>query len=80
MQPQPSEIKYTSDMYDALIVFQTDENNKIQVIMCSLPTSSLSTAKKAISMMGMVATGTNAADTKLYFNDDNDNNLQVLER
>jgi hypothetical protein len=32
------------------------------------------------ALFGMVATGTNAADTKLYFNDDNDNNLQVLER
>ncbi|HEV3090296.1 MAG TPA: hypothetical protein VGX91_02515 [Candidatus Cybelea sp.] len=32
------------------------------------------------SLFGMVATGTNASDTKLYFNDDNDNNLQVLER
>lgn len=31
------------------------------------------------SLFGMVATGTTAADTKLYFNDDNDNNLQVLE-
>ncbi len=31
------------------------------------------------SLFGMVATGTNAANTKLYFNDDNDNNLQVLE-
>ncbi|MGB7048893.1 MAG: hypothetical protein WBD57_11265 [Candidatus Cybelea sp.] len=32
------------------------------------------------SLFGMVATGSNAADTKVYFNDDNDNNLQVLER
>jgi len=32
------------------------------------------------AIFGMVATGTNANDTKLYFNDDNDNNLQVLER
>ncbi len=31
------------------------------------------------ALFGMVATGTTAADTKLYFNDDNDNNLQVLE-
>jgi hypothetical protein len=31
------------------------------------------------ALFGMVATGTNAANTKLYFNDDNDNNLQVLE-
>jgi hypothetical protein len=32
------------------------------------------------AIFGMVATGTNAADTKIYFNDDNDNNLQVLEK
>ena len=32
------------------------------------------------ALFGMVATGSNAANTKLYFNDDNDNNLQVLER
>ena len=32
------------------------------------------------ALFGMVATGTNAANTKIYFNDDNDNNLQVLER
>jgi hypothetical protein len=32
------------------------------------------------AIFGMVATGTNASDTKVYFNDDNDNNLQVLER
>jgi hypothetical protein len=31
------------------------------------------------AIFGMVATGTSTADTKLYFNDDNDNNLQVLE-
>jgi hypothetical protein len=32
------------------------------------------------SIFGMVATGTSAATTKLYFNDDNDNNLQVLQK
>ncbi len=32
------------------------------------------------SIFGMVATGTSAATTKLYFNDDNGNNLQVLEK
>jgi len=31
------------------------------------------------SIFGMVATGTSAATTKLYFNDDNHNDLQVLE-
>jgi hypothetical protein len=32
------------------------------------------------ALFGIVATGSHAADTKLYFNDDNDNNVQVLER
>ena len=31
------------------------------------------------SLFGIVATGTNNANTKVYFNDDNDNNVQVLE-
>jgi hypothetical protein len=32
------------------------------------------------SLFGMVATGTGNSDTKIYFNDDNDNNVQVLEK
>jgi hypothetical protein len=32
------------------------------------------------AIFGIVATGTNDANTKIYFNDDNDNNVQVLER
>jgi hypothetical protein len=32
------------------------------------------------ALFGIVATGTNNADTKVYFNDDNDGNVQVLER
>ena len=32
------------------------------------------------ALFGIVATGTNASDTKIYFNDDNENNVQVLER
>jgi hypothetical protein len=32
------------------------------------------------SLFGIVATGSSDADTKIYFNDDNDNNLQVLEK
>ena len=31
------------------------------------------------AIFGMVATGTSSKDTKLYFNDDNANNLQVLQ-
>jgi hypothetical protein len=32
------------------------------------------------SIFGIVATGNNAADARIYFNDDNHNNLRVLER
>jgi hypothetical protein len=32
------------------------------------------------AIFGMVATGNSAGNTKLYFNDDNANDLQVLER
>jgi hypothetical protein len=32
------------------------------------------------ALFGIVATGTTDANTKIYFNDDNDNNLQVLQR
>ena len=32
------------------------------------------------SIFGIVATGTNLSDTKIYFNDDNDTNVQALEQ
>lgn len=32
------------------------------------------------ALFGIVATGKSNADTKVYFNDDNDNDVQVLER
>jgi hypothetical protein len=32
------------------------------------------------ALFGIVASGTNNSNTKVYFNDDNDNNVQVLER
>lgn len=32
------------------------------------------------ALFGIVATGTNDSNTKIYFNDDNDNDLQVLQR
>ncbi|HLY01445.1 MAG TPA: hypothetical protein VKR56_03005 [Candidatus Cybelea sp.] len=32
------------------------------------------------ALFGIVATGSDDSNTKLYFNDDNDNNLQVLEK
>lgn len=32
------------------------------------------------ALFGIVATGSSDSDTKIYFNDDNDNNVQVLQR
>jgi hypothetical protein len=32
------------------------------------------------ALFGLVVTGSTMSDTKVYFNDDNDNNVQVLER
>jgi hypothetical protein len=32
------------------------------------------------ALFGIVATGTDDSNTKIYFNDDNDNNLQALEK
>lgn len=53
---------------DNLVVANTlDPNGKNLII-------ELSTA-----IFGIVATGTSDADTKVYFNDDNANNVQVLE-
>ena len=39
-----------------------------------------STKAPAGALFGIVATGTNDANTKIYFNDDNDNNVQVLQK
>jgi hypothetical protein len=32
------------------------------------------------AIFGIVATGSSSSDTKVYFNDDNHNNVQVLEQ
>ena len=47
---------------DNKVVFDVKKNasGQIQIIICDMPDSMLSTAQKAISMMGMIATGTAA--------------------
>jgi len=47
---------------DNIVVFDIKKNEagQIQIIICDMPDSMLSTAQKAISMMGMIATGTAA--------------------
>jgi hypothetical protein len=56
-----SEITYKSRLDDDVyIFFEKDAKGNIKVIKCSMPDAFLSTIKKAISMMGMIATGTEA--------------------
>jgi hypothetical protein len=56
----------TADVFyestDNKVVFDLKKNvsGQIQIIICDMPDSMLSTAQKAINMMGMVATGTAA--------------------
>ncbi len=58
---KPSETVYSSRLDSAVyIVFKTDENNHILVILTSMPTTFLSTVKKFIANMGMVPSGTEA--------------------
>ncbi len=58
---KPSETVYSSRLDSAVfIVFKTDENNHILVILTTMPTTFLSTVKKFISNMGMIPSGTEA--------------------
>ena len=58
---KPSETVYSSRLDSAVyIVFKTDENNHILVILTSMPTTFLSTVKKFIANMGMIPSGTEA--------------------
>ena len=58
---KPSETVYSSRLDSAVyIVFKTDENNHILVILSSMPATFLSTVKKFIANMGMIPSGTEA--------------------
>jgi hypothetical protein len=58
---KPSETVYSSRLDSAVfIVFKTDENNHILVILTSMPATFLSTVKKFIANMGMIPSGTEA--------------------
>jgi hypothetical protein len=58
---KPSEAIFTSNLDDGVsIVFQIDETGNVQVILATMPASFLSTAKKFIGNMGMIASGTAA--------------------
>jgi len=59
-QESNTEAFYTSQSYDAIINFQKDNAGLITVIICQLPVNMINTAKKAILLMGMIASGTQA--------------------
>jgi len=59
-QETATDVFYSCKEYDTVIDFKKDGSGALQLIICDLPTSMLSTAEKAIVMMGMRATGTAA--------------------
>jgi len=59
-QETATDVFYSCKEYDTVIDFKKDDAGMLQLIICDIPTSMLSTAQKAIVMMGMQATGTAA--------------------
>ena len=59
-QETATDVFYGCKEYDTVFDFKKDDAGMIQLIICDIPKSMLSTAQKAIVMMGMVATGTAA--------------------
>jgi hypothetical protein len=57
---QPSETVYKSNLYEIYISFEKSETGQITLIKCFMASSLLSTAQKAIVMMGMIASHTEA--------------------
>ncbi len=55
-----TDVFYGCKEYDSVIDFKLNDAGQIQLIICDMPVSMLSTAHKAIVLMGMVATGTAA--------------------
>jgi len=59
-QETTTDVFYNCKEYDATIDLKKDGAGITRLIVCDLPVSMLSTAQKAIAMMGMVASGTAA--------------------
>jgi len=59
-QETATDVFYGCDDYNTVIDFRKNENRELQLIICDMPTTMLSTAQKAIAMMGMIASGTAA--------------------
>lgn len=59
-QETATDVFYGCQEYNTVIDFKKNESGLIQIIICDMPSSMLATAQKAISMMGMIASGTAA--------------------
>jgi hypothetical protein len=59
-QETATDVFYGCKEYDTVIDFKKDDAGILQLIICDIPDTMLSTAQKAIVMMGMRATGTAA--------------------
>jgi hypothetical protein len=64
-----------------LVVGNTGDNLLVEISQAGklMATQNLDTGA-AGALFGIAATGTSASDTKIYFNDDNDNTVKVLSR
>lgn len=59
-QDTGTDVFYSSADNNVVFDIKKNESGQVQIIICDMPASMLSTAQKAISMMGMIATGTAA--------------------
>jgi hypothetical protein len=75
--PISSALLYNGD----LVVGNTGDNLLVEISPAgkAVATQNLDTGAVG-ALFGIVATGTGASDTKIYFNDDNDNTVKVLSR
>jgi hypothetical protein len=59
-QETSTDVFYGCTGCNVVFDFKKNESGQIQIIICDMPDTMLSTAQKAISIMGMIATGTAA--------------------
>jgi len=59
-QENSTDVFYGCQEYNVVIDFKKNDAGQLQLIICDMPVSMLSTAQKAIVMMGMIASGTAA--------------------
>ncbi|MGZ3751425.1 MAG: hypothetical protein ACXVB0_08970 [Mucilaginibacter sp.] len=59
--PSTTDIFYGCQTYDVVFDFKKSEDNHLQLIICDMPVSMMSTAREAIDIMGMIKTNVESA-------------------